>query len=186
MAIENQPQTGARVALLRSIVADARNVLDGTMADVSQAQADHIPPGIANPLGATYAHVVWSEDMTVQGMFRQVPPLFASSWSGRTGLSEPMPTPGPEWVNYLAWTRRVKIDLDALRAYARAVAEATDAWIASLSEADLDRPLDLSGAGLAQHTLGTAIALLIANHLGTETGEISVLKGIQGARGYPF
>ena len=31
-----------------------------------------------------------------------------------------------------------------------------------------------------------AIGLLIANHLGTETGEIAVLKGIQGARGYPF
>jgi hypothetical protein len=27
---------------------------------------------------------------------------------------------------------------------------------------------------------------LVANHLGTETGEIAVLKGIQGARGYPI
>ena len=57
------------------------------MADVSQVQAEFAPPGIANPLGATYAHVVWSEDMLVQGMFRQVPPLFASAWAGRTGLS---------------------------------------------------------------------------------------------------
>jgi hypothetical protein len=176
----------SRVALLCSVVADARKVLDGTMADVTQAQADYAPPGIANPLGATYAHVVWSEDMAVQGMFRQMPPLFASSWQGRTGLSEPMPTPGPEWVNYPAWTRRVKIDLPTLREYAQAVAAETDSWIASLSESDLDRELDLSGAGLGQHTLGTAIALVIANHLGTETGEISVLKGIQGARGYPF
>ena len=46
--------------------------------------------------------------------------------------------------------------------------------------------MDLSGAGLGQHTLASAIALLVANHLGTETGEISVLKGIQGAKGYPF
>jgi len=175
-----------RAALLRSVVAGARMVLDGTMADVTQAQADYVPPGVANPLGATYAHVVWSEDMAVQGMFRQMPPLFASSWQGRTGLSEPMPTPGPEWVNYPAWTRRVKIDLAALREYAQAVAAETDTWIASLNESDLDRELDLSGAGLGQHTLGTAIALLIGNHLGTETGEISVLKGIQGARGYPF
>jgi len=28
--------------------------------------------------------------------------------------------------------------------------------------------------------------LLVLNHIGTETGEISVLKGIQGAKGYPF
>jgi hypothetical protein len=185
MTTDSQVQT-SRAALLRSVVADARKVLDGTMADVTQAQADYAPPGIVNPLGATYAHVIWSEDMAVQGMFRQLPPLFASSWQGRTGLSEPMPTPGPEWANYPAWTRRVKIDLSALRQYAQAVAAETDAWITSLSESDLDRPIDLSGAGLGQHTLGTAIALLIANHLGTETGEISVLKGIQGARGYPF
>ena len=187
MSIESQSETAAstRAALLRRVVADARRVLDGTMADVTQAQADYLPPGIANPLGATYAHVVWSEDMVVQGMLRQAPPLFASTWSGRTGLSEPMPSPGPEWANYAAWTRRVKIDLEALRQYARAVAAQTDAWIAGLGDEELDRPLDLSGAGFGQHTLGTAIALLLANHLGTETGEISVLKGIQGARGYP-
>jgi DinB superfamily len=175
-----------RAELLRGAVSDARKVLDGTMADVTQAQADYVPPGIANPLGATFAHVVCSEDMVVQGMFRQLSPLFASSWKERTGLSEPMPLPGPEWVNYAAWTRRVKTDLGALRQYAQAVAAETDAWIASLRDADLDRPVDLSSAGLGQHTLATAIALLIANHLGTETGEISVLKGIQGARGYPM
>jgi hypothetical protein len=175
-----------RTELLRRIVSDARGVLEGTMADVTQEQADYVPAGIANPLGATYAHVVCSEDMAVQGMFRQRPPLFASSWRDRTGLSEPMPMPGPEWVNYAAWTRRVRIDLGALRQYARAVAEETDAWIASLSDADLDRPVDLSGAGLGQHTLASAIALVVGHHIGTETGEIAVLKGIQGARGYPM
>jgi DinB family protein len=188
MTMESQIGTRptTRAELLRRVVSDARKILDGTMADVTQAQADYAPPGIANPLGATYAHVVCSEDMVVQGMLRQLPPLFASSWQGRTGLSEPMPVPGPEWVNYAGWTRRVKTDLGALRQYAQAVAAETAAWIASLSEADLDGPVDLSNAGLGQHTLATAIALLIANHLGTETGEISVLKGIQGARGYPM
>jgi hypothetical protein len=176
----------SQVALLRRMVSDARGVLEGTMADVTQEQADSIPPGIANPLGATYVHVMWSEDMIVQGMFRQAQPLFASSWAGRTGLSEPMPTPGPDWVNYAPWTRRVKIDLNQFRQYAQAVAAQTDAWLAELSDADLSRPMNLSGIGLGQHTWGSAIALLIANHLGTETGEIAVLKGIQGARGYPL
>src|SRR5215813_9392272 len=109
--------TTTRVELLARIVRDARQVLDGTMADVTQAQVDAIPPGIANPLGATYAHVVCTEDAIVQGMLRQSAPLFASTWAGRTGLSEPMPLPGPEWVNYAAWTRRVKVDLPAVRAY---------------------------------------------------------------------
>ena len=178
--------TNTRVELLRRIVRDARQVLDGTMADVTQAQVDFIPPGVANPLGATYAHVICSEDMVVQGMFRQAAPLFASSWAGRTGLNEPMPMPGPDWPNYGPWTRRVKVDLAGLRAYALAVAAETESWLAGLSDSDLDRPMDLTGAGLGQHTWASAIALLIANHLGTETGEIAVLKGIQGARGYPM
>jgi hypothetical protein len=174
-----------RTAMLREIARAARNVLDGTMADVTQAQADFIPPGIANPLGATYAHVIWSEDMIVQGMFKGDAPLYASTWANQTGLSEPMP--GPEnWAEYGPWTRRVKIDLAALRQYGAAVADATDSWLAGLTDADLDRPMDLSAVGLGQHTIATAIGLLIVNHLGTETGEIAVLKGIQGARGYPF
>jgi hypothetical protein len=178
--------SNTRVELLGRIVRDARQVLDGTMADVTQAQVDFIPPGIANPLGATYAHVICSEDMVVQGMFRQAAPLFASGWAGRTGLSEPMPMPGPDWPNYGPWTRSVKVDLAALRRYAQAVSAETDGWLAGLSDSDLDRPMDLTGAGLGQHTWGSAIALLVANHLGTETGEIAVLKGIQGARGYPI
>ncbi len=175
-----------RAELVRRIVRDARQVLDGTMADVTQTQAEFIPPGMANPLGATYAHVVCSEDMIVQGMFRQAAPLSASTWAGRTGLSEPMPMPGPGWADYGPWTRRVKIDLAQLRAYAQAVAEQTDGWLGSLSDADLDQPMDLSQIGLGHHTRASAIALLLANHLGTETGEIAVLKGIQGARGYPM
>src|SRR5712692_9441565 len=89
----SQTATGARVDLVRRIVRDARQVLDGTMADVTQVQVDFIPPGIANPLGATYAHVVCSEDMVVQGMFRQAAPLSASTWAGRTGLLTRPPMP---------------------------------------------------------------------------------------------
>lgn len=178
--------SSTRAELMRRIVRDARAVLDGTMADVTQAQVDYLPPSIANPLGATYAHVVCSEDMIVHSMFRQLAPLSASTWAGRTGLSEPMPMPGPGWADYGPWTRRVNVDLEALRTYAQAVAAATDDWLASLSDADLDQPMDLSGIGLGEHTWASAIALLLANHLGTETGEIAVLKGIQGARGYPM
>jgi hypothetical protein len=156
------------------------------MADVTQAQADFIPPGVANPLGATYAHVVLTEDMVIQGMLRRAQPLFATSWADRTGLSEPSPMPGPDWPKYAAWTRRVKVDLPRLREYAQAVAKETDSWLASLRDEDLVGPLDLSQVGFGQHTLASAIALLVVHHIATETGEIAVLKGLQGARGYPF
>ncbi len=73
--MSTQAVTSVQAELLRSIIRDARQVLDATMADVTQPQVDFIPPGIANPLGATYAHVVCSEDMVVQGMFRRTVPL---------------------------------------------------------------------------------------------------------------
>src|SRR5260221_2399205 len=101
--------TTAGVDFVRRIVREARQVLDGTMADVTQAQAEFIPPGIANPLGATYAHVVCSEDMIVQGMLRQAAPLSAGDWAGRTGLSEPMPLPRPASADYRPLTRPVQI-----------------------------------------------------------------------------
>jgi hypothetical protein len=51
----------AAISLLREQLQDARQLLEGTMADVTQREAQWFPPGLANPLGATYAHIVISE-----------------------------------------------------------------------------------------------------------------------------
>jgi hypothetical protein len=43
---------------------------------------------------------------------------------------------------------------------------------------DVERPSgEIAAAGVGP---------LVLNHIGTETGEIACLKGLQGARGYPF
>jgi hypothetical protein len=173
--------------LLHQQVRIAHDILEATMADVTPDQAHWAPPGIANPLGATYAHAVVSEDFVINGMFRRQAPLNASTWADRTGLSEPMPTPAsPAWSEYPAWTRRVRVDLDVLREYSRAVYAETDQYLAALSDADLEQPLDLSQLGLGSQTVASTLTLLLLNHIGTETGEIACLKGLQGVRGYPF
>jgi hypothetical protein len=59
--------------------------LDGTMADVTSEQAHYAPPGRANPIGATFAHLVCSEDLIVNGMLRQQAPLLVSSHAQTTG-----------------------------------------------------------------------------------------------------
>jgi len=46
--------------------------------------------------------------------------------------------------------------------------------------------VDLSAGGFGTQKLGWMLNLLLLNHVGTETGEIAVLKGIQGAKGYPL
>jgi hypothetical protein len=139
-----QTSTSIGSSLLRPQFDAAHQLLEATMADVTTEQAHWMPPGIANPLGATYAHVVTAEDYIIQGMFKRVAPLAATEWAGKSGLSEPMPSPGPQWSEYPGWTRRVTLDLAALKVYAQAVYAATDAYVSGLTDADMARPFDLS------------------------------------------
>ncbi len=174
------------VSLLRQQLQSAHQFLEGTMADVTDQQAHWSPPGLANPLGATYAHALASEDMIINGMLRQSAPLFAGSWASKTGMSEPMPVPGPEWEKYGPWARQVRIDLQGLREYGQAVYKSSDDYLAGLTSEDLERPMDLSQAGMGQVNVGWVLSNLVVGHVHDLMGEISCLKGLQGARGYPF
>ena len=174
------------ITLLRQQLQSAHQWFEGTMADVTQEQMDWLPPGNANPLGASYMHVIASEDMIVQGMLRQAAPLMMTTWAGRTGASIPQPAPGPDWTHYSTWTHNVHVDLGQAREYAQAVYTASADYLASLKSADLDREMDLSGVGMGKANLGWVIANLMIGHCHDLMGEISVLKGIQGAKGYPF
>ena len=173
-------------ALLQLQIATVHQWLEGTMADVTQEQADWPPPGVANPLGACYAHAVTAEDRIIHGMLMGEAPLAATTWAGRTGQSELQPRPGQDQAGYAAWTRNVRVELGAARAYAQAVYAATDAYLASLTAEDLDRPLDLSSVGVGMQTVAWVLGNLIVGHAHNLLGEISCLKGVQGARGYPF
>jgi hypothetical protein len=174
------------ITFIRQHLTAAHDLVEETMSDVTGNLLHPIPPGNANPLGATYAHVVISEDMLVHGILQGVPPLFGTTWAGRTGLSEPMPMPGPEWANYSSWARRVRIDLPVLREYAQAVYTNTDQYLATLSPDDLDKQLDLTRQGFGRVSLAWALSRLILGHVDNICGELAALKGIQGVKGYPF
>jgi predicted dithiol-disulfide oxidoreductase (DUF899 family) len=57
-----------------------------------------------------------------------VRPLALSTWAGRTGFS-PLPALGAP-IDWPAWARTVRLDLPGVRRYARAVYDATDAYLA--------------------------------------------------------
>jgi hypothetical protein len=158
----------------------AFELLEGVMEDVTQEQVDWIPPGIANPLGAIYAHALGELDTAVNMLVKGGQPLYATSWAGKIGFDE------PRWDMDLEWARRVKVDLPVARRYARALYESVDAYIASLSEESLDRQVDLTEQGLGVRTVSWCLNALVTSHINNMAGEISTLKGIQGAKGYPF
>lgn len=173
------------VALLKLQLNQAHQWLEGTLGELTAEQCQFVPPGRANPPGVCYAHAVLSEDMVVNGMLRGGTPLFAADWADRTGLSEPMPLPGPDWPRYFDWTRSVRIDLPALRRYAQAVYGETERYLAGLQPADLDSEFDLSAVGFGSQPVGWVISTLLIGHLHDEAGELSAVKGVQGLSGYP-
>src|SRR5436853_286696 len=95
------------LSLLRMQLENAHDTLEGTLGDISAEDAHREPGGRAFKPAANYAHVIFAEDNVVNGMLRHEPPLHASSWTGRTGFSEPMPMPGSgDWPKaHDAWCR---------------------------------------------------------------------------------
>lgn len=150
------------------------------MGGVTPQQAHWTPPGTANPIAATYVHAIASEDLAINMVLKAGSPLYASEWAEKTGISEVQPLTTAEWA------RRVRIDIPATRGYAQAVHAATDTYLATLTDEDLARVLDLTSFGLGQMTVGTVLNRMVLGHIDNMTGEISVLKGIQGAKGYPI
>ena len=166
------------VELLRQQASTAHEYLEGTMADVTAEQADWMPPGQANPIGASYAHAVFSEDMFVNGLLRGGTPLFAGEWQDKTGQS--VLHPQEDWAQYAPWTRNVHLDLDAARAYAQAVYAATDEYLGGLTAADLDRKLDMSSMGMGETTVGWLLSNFVICHYPRYDGRDFLLEGATG------
>ena len=173
--------SNSTVELLRAQFKGAHDVLEGTMEGVTADQAHWSPPGLANPLGATYGHVLTSEDGIFNGAIQGGQPLMASTWAGKVGLSE-MPPMGFSWD---AWGRKVQVDVAALKAYGQAVYAATDEYLGTLADSDLGQEIDLTAMGLGKYTLGELASIMLSN-VNWHTGEIACLKGLQGLKGYQF
>jgi hypothetical protein len=168
------------LSYIRDSLKWGHEIIAMVVADLTPEMAHDCPPGLANPIGATYAHAVAGEDGVVNGLLRGQSPLYATTWAGRTGISD------PQFQQSTEWARSVQVDAAQLAEYFQAVAADTDAWLGSLTEADLDRELDLTSQGLGKRTLGWCLHALVIGHLHNMAGEISALKGTQGAQGYPF
>jgi len=175
------------IKYIRECLKNAHGTLEATMADVTESVAHVDPAGTAHSIAATYAHVIASEDGIVNGMLKKSAPLAASSFLNKTGLSLPHPDMNTEWEkNYKAWTKVLTVNLGQLREYAQAVYKMTDEYLASLTDENLEEPVDVSAIGMGQVTKAYILDRFIVAHTDNITGEIAVLKGTQGLKGYPF
>lgn len=167
------------IEAVRSGIAYSHEIFMATAGDLTAELTHWLPPGIANPIGAIFAHALIEQDEWI-GIAKASPPLHDSTFKGKTGISEIRNGITPEWAKLL------EIDLEKIRAYAEAVHADTERYVDGLTEDDLDRMIDMSIIGAGDKTLGWMLGTLLINHTSWMTGEISCLKGLQGERGYPF
>ena len=167
------------VELVQFAMGNALGILGQVMADVTPEMADWTPPGTANPIGGLYWHTLSSADAVVFGWGAGQPPLYArEGWGERI-----VGAPPPEGDFHPAELFNATVDLAAAHEYATAVSGAIQAWLATLTPDDLDRTMETP---IGELTIGQMLITFVVWHIDAHCGEISALKGCQGAKGYPF
>ncbi|MEZ4867769.1 MAG: DinB family protein [Caldilineaceae bacterium] len=165
------------INLLRAQFTQCFEWLEGTMAGVTMEVANYKPAGNVSPIAGQLAHTITSLDGLVVGAVAGKAPVMASSFAGKTGMSE-APPPGFAWGE---WGQRVQLDLPAFHEYSKAVFTAVHECLDTLSDGDLTRELDLP---FGKQTVSWVFNIMLLNTL-SHTGEIACLKGLQGLKGYP-
>ena len=158
-------------------VAQAHDLCDGAMQDVTVEQFNWVPPGLANTVSATFMHIVGGEDMFIHTVLQGRPRLLDNAeWASKIGIESP--GPGRGWEEFRTRT----LPLEPVRAYEQAVRADTESYLATLTAADLDRKLNFAGR---ERTVGGVLVMLVG-HILSHAGEIAALKGVQGCKGLPF
>jgi len=161
----------------RSEARDCWDWLESIVADITPEQALWQPPGRANTIAQTYTHIVRNADEDLNEHLFERPRLNEGPWRGRTGLK---PQEGPA----VEWDPDFNVDWDQLREYGRAVHAFVIETIGALTEDDLIRVTKLTTPNRANWEGIFIVRLTAGHHVRMHGGEIAVLKGLQGERGY--
>ena len=170
------------IELLRSQFESAHHSQEATVGDLAPEAAKlNEKMDKAIPAGAAYAHSVLEEDILLSRMLANKEPIFKTI--EQVGITEAIPEMD-KWDQHERWYKTVTVDIPKFKEYARLVYKATDDYLATLKDEDLDEEIDRPMFG-KQNTafMLTNIFLL---HIANLTGEISAAKGVQGLKGYPF
>jgi hypothetical protein len=154
------------VELTQYSVGFAFEILSQVTADLTQEQADWQPPGVVNTIGEIYSHIIVYVDHFVQAVIEKRPkPESIESRPDEFKMQEG------------------QVNLSELHEYADKVKNKTLGWISSMTPEDLSAIIDTT---IGEIPVGQMIEAFITWHINTHCGEISALKGCQGAKGYPW
>ena len=164
--------------LLRDQFKTMHQFMDMTIADCSPEVLEKKEDGwTINKLGSVYAHTVLSEDMMLSGMVDgREPVLKSDGWAEKLGVDAASARQDETLAG-------LTIDLEAFREYAKAVAAATDDFLANATDEELNKEVD---SPMGKQPFITFFANIGITHVAGHWGEIAALKGVQGLKGLPF
>jgi len=152
-----------------------RHHVNAIIHDLDRDQLLWTPPGRTNRIGTTLLHMLTGEDRLVHDVLQGRPWLWATGgWQAQIGISA-LPIRGHEWGD----VDLARLQVAPLWAYGRVVAEATTAYLALLSDEDLEEQVEVYG----QLQVRAQALFSIVIHNVSHAGEIAALKGLQGMRG---
>ena len=158
---------------------EVRRLSGAPVQEISEEQMNWAPPGTANVISAILLHQAGTEDAIVQQRLRGEQRIWErENWAEKTGIAM-TPGRGGGWEEL----KGQAVALAPIQAYAAAVHAATDTYLAALTDEELRREMPWPFGGT--RTVADFLALL-AVHTVFHAGEVSVLKGVQGAQGIPF
>ena len=133
--------------------------MDGAVAECTPEQVNrNIDGATITSIASVYAHTVFAEDFIVHMMLQGKPPIYeAQGWSKKLNVA---PSGAPPSINP-EWAKAIKMDVPSFQQYAKEVYAASDAYVASLPDAELERKVQ-TPAG--EQTVGWALAVILGTH----------------------
>lgn len=164
--------------LLRAQWARTYPMLEAEVADLTLDELKHAFPGatIGSILG-TYVHTMLGEDFLIMTMAAGGNHLWNDEWSARTGITVTGANPDPAQLQAMTEEQWA-----AFREFAATVRAAAEEWLASATEADLAREVDVF---FMQRTMPVAemLGTVAFFHTLEHAAEISALRGVMGKTG---
>ena len=134
--------------------------------DLTQEQVDWEPPGVANSIGSILSHLVTYLDLFIREIYIKERYEFLIT--------------GPPQEIIM---RHIQVDLHELQERKNQIITFAEDWLSSLTPQDLEAELETA---IGNINVAQMIEAYIIWHINVHCGEISLLKGCQGAKGYPW
>jgi hypothetical protein len=147
--------------------------LNSCAAGMDDAQYNYSPGGTCNPAAKSHVHALSSIDFFINGLAK----------GGDLGWAKIAEQHGLPGNPLQIWQHEGTIPYAAMNEYGQNVQKSALEYVASLSDADLDREVETQFFGKKS----VAWLLQLAGyHAVGHAGDIAAVKGMQGLKGLPF